>query len=61
MNDYRIVRACPECGALLTIRRNRETRETFLGCSGWPKCTYTEPLPIDVQLRAMGAPTLPGF
>jgi DNA topoisomerase-1 len=34
---------CPECGAPLVIRVSRRGR--FLGCSNYPECTYTQPLP----------------
>ncbi len=52
---------CPECGHDLVIRKNKATKEQFLGCSQWPECTHTEPLPEDVMLRLRGAKTLPGF
>jgi len=35
---------CPECGQPLVIRRGRYGK--FIGCSGWPKCRYTQPIPI---------------
>jgi len=35
---------CPECGEPLVIRRGR--RGKFIGCSGWPKCRYTAPIPL---------------
>lgn len=50
----RIVKACPCCGQTLTIRRNRESGEEFFGCSGYPACTYTEPLPEAIKLRRIG-------
>ncbi|MGB9701293.1 MAG: type I DNA topoisomerase [Candidatus Kapaibacteriota bacterium] len=34
---------CPQCGAPLVIRVSRRGR--FLGCSNYPECTYTQPLP----------------
>ena len=34
---------CPECGGKLVIRVSRKGR--FLGCSNYPTCTHTEPLP----------------
>ncbi len=36
-----IGRDCPECGAQLLIRWGRYGK--FIGCSGFPKCRYTEP------------------
>ncbi|MFB6195596.1 MAG: DNA topoisomerase I, partial [Haloplanus sp.] len=35
---------CPECGEDLVIRRNRQG-SYFIGCDGYPDCTYTLPLP----------------
>jgi DNA topoisomerase I len=35
---------CPECGQPLLIRVGRNGK--FIGCSGFPKCRYTAPLPI---------------
>lgn len=37
-------RTCPECGAVLTRRRNRRTQEEFLGCSTFPRCRFTSPI-----------------
>jgi restriction system protein len=36
---------CPRCGAALVVRRNRRTGEAFLGCSRFPNCRHTQPLP----------------
>lgn len=55
------VRVCDECGADMVIRTNRATQEKFLGCTRYPECMHSEPLPIDQQLRAAGAKGLPGF
>jgi DNA topoisomerase-1 len=35
---------CPECGEPLLYRQGRYGR--FIGCSGYPKCRYTAPIPI---------------
>ena len=35
---------CPECGQPLLFRSGRFGR--FIGCSGWPQCRYTAPVPI---------------
>ncbi len=37
------LRPCPECGKPMEIRRSR--RGMFLGCSAYPDCKGTEPLP----------------
>lgn len=49
-----IVKPCKKCGQSLEIKRNRETGEEFFGCSAWPSCTYTEPLPEAIKLRRQG-------
>ncbi|MBN1659228.1 MAG: type I DNA topoisomerase [Anaerolineae bacterium] len=35
---------CPECGKPLLIRLGRYGK--FIGCSGWPTCRYTQPIPL---------------
>ncbi len=35
---------CPKCGSDLAIRSSK-LGSLFVGCSGWPKCTHTWPLP----------------
>ena len=54
-------RWCPQCRAPLVERTNRATGSTFLGCSEWPDCSFTMPIPTDVLLRRAGAQTLPGM
>ncbi len=36
---------CPKCGKDLQIRASSKTRAMFIGCSGWPDCDVTYPLP----------------
>jgi DNA topoisomerase-1 len=35
---------CPECGKPLLWRRGRFGK--FIGCSGWPECRYSAPIPL---------------
>lgn len=35
---------CPDCSKPLLIRLGRYGR--FIGCSGWPECRYTAPVPL---------------
>lgn len=47
MNDDDItIWDCPEarCKGKLIKRRNKTTGEEFLGCTEYPKCTYTQPM-----------------
>ncbi|VUT27519.1 MAG: Reverse gyrase 1 [Candidatus Syntrophoarchaeum sp. GoM_oil] len=39
-----IVGPCPDCGKDLIIRRSRRGSR-FIGCTGYPDCTYSLPLP----------------
>lgn len=43
---------CPKCGKPLVTRTNRKDESTFLGCSGYPHCRYTEPKKIGHATRA---------
>lgn len=36
---------CPKCGRDLQLRASQKTRGMFIGCSGWPDCDVTYPLP----------------
>ena len=36
---------CPKCGKDLQIRVSAKTRSSFIGCTGWPECDVTFPLP----------------
>ncbi len=36
---------CPKCGRDLQIRAAHRTKSMFIGCSGWPDCDVTYPLP----------------
>ena len=50
---------CPECNQPLSVRTNQNTRKDFLGCTAWPDCHHTEPLPLEMVLRRQGHPELP--
>ncbi|NLX14109.1 MAG: type I DNA topoisomerase [Phycisphaerales bacterium] len=39
--------ACDECGEMMMIREGRSGK--FLGCSKYPKCKFTKPLPPDMS------------
>lgn len=41
----RILGACPDCDANLRIVRAKKSKKRFVGCSGYPECTTTYPLP----------------
>jgi len=56
-----LAHVCPQCRAELVERTNRATGVSFLGCSRWPECEYTTPLPTDIVMRRLGAEPLPGF
>jgi DNA topoisomerase-1 len=37
--------ACPKCGKDLLLKSSAKTRSSFIGCSGWPDCDVTYPVP----------------
>lgn len=39
------VGVCPKSGHDLLVRRSAKTKGVFVGCSGWPDCDVTYPLP----------------
>lgn len=39
------VGACPKCGRDLHLKSSPKTKGQFVGCSGWPECDVTFPLP----------------
>ena len=39
------VGACPVCGRDLLLKSSAKTRSSFFGCSGWPECNVTYPVP----------------
>ncbi|MGI9049326.1 MAG: topoisomerase DNA-binding C4 zinc finger domain-containing protein [Rubrobacteraceae bacterium] len=56
---------CPVSGHDLIIRRSRKSRKRFVGCSGYPDCTVTYPLPqrgdiipLGTQCDACGSPEI---
>jgi DNA topoisomerase-1 len=56
---------CPESSHDLIIRRNRKSRKRFVGCTGYPDCHVTYPLPqrgeiipLGTQCDACGSPEI---
>jgi len=46
---------CPVCGdGMLIVRVNPKTKKRFLGCSNYPKCTNTQPLPQKGGIQPAG-------
>jgi ssDNA-binding Zn-finger/Zn-ribbon topoisomerase 1 len=45
--------SCPICDGKLVRRKNKLTKETFLGCSNYPKCKYTQPNEKEDDLQGM--------
>ncbi|MEM3829294.1 MAG: DNA topoisomerase I [Conexivisphaerales archaeon] len=40
-----IIGKCPKCGSNLVIIKSRKTKKQFIGCSGYPNCSFSLPLP----------------
>ena len=64
LRQQKRVGACPSCGKDLLIRQSRNNKR-FVGCSGYPECTNTSPLPqsgllvtTDEKCSNCGAPAV---
>ncbi len=45
IREDKIVGVCPNCGNQLKVIRSKKTKKRFVGCSNYPECTTTYPLP----------------
>lgn len=44
VEDEQVGRECPKCSKPLFYKRTKKGGSKFIGCSGYPDCTYLEPL-----------------
>ncbi len=51
-DEENVLGKCPECGGDIRIRRGRNGR--FAGCSGYPECRVTYPLPQSGTIEPLG-------
>ena len=51
---------CPN-GHPMVERTNSQSGQEFLGCSQWPECRSTRPIPEYLALKRAGAAELPGL
>ncbi|CAD7771931.1 MAG: DNA topoisomerase 1 [Candidatus Methanoperedenaceae archaeon GB50] len=49
LREDKILGRCPECGNNLTVRRSKRGGR-FVGCTGYPDCTFSLPLPKTGQI-----------
>ncbi len=54
IEDDRILGECPNCGQNLRIIRSKKTKKRFIGCSGYPDCSTTFPLPQYGMIQPIG-------
>ncbi len=52
--DNRRLGTCPKCGGELRIIRSKRTGLLFVGCSNYPKCTNSYPLPHNAKIIKTG-------
>lgn len=50
----KINRSCPECGAVMVMRRNRENGSYFLGCNRYPDCKVTLEIDEPLKMKLLG-------
>jgi ssDNA-binding Zn-finger/Zn-ribbon topoisomerase 1 len=46
--------ACPDCGAMMVVRRNRENGSYFLGCHRYPNCKVTLEIDEPLKMKLLG-------
>lgn len=62
MTGPKVTLRCSECKTGTLVERvNKQNGGHFMGCSDWPECQHTEPVPAYLTLMRQGAATLPGF
>lgn len=50
-----VVGLCPKCGKDMLLRKGKKPGSQFLGCSGYPDCTTSYPLPPSIFGVSMAA------
>jgi ssDNA-binding Zn-finger/Zn-ribbon topoisomerase 1 len=45
---------CPDCGSQLVVRARRCDGKSFIGCSGFPNCSYSSALESEAKLPNTG-------
>jgi DNA topoisomerase I len=54
IKEDRILGTCPDCGSNLRIVKAKKSKKRFVGCSGYPECTTTYPLPQSGSIMPSG-------
>ncbi|RJP32237.1 MAG: DNA topoisomerase I [Actinobacteria bacterium] len=54
IKEDRILGTCPTCGSNLRIVKAKKSKKRFVGCSGYPECTTTYPLPQTGSIMPTG-------
>ncbi len=49
LREDKVIGTCPECGEKLMVRRSKRGGR-FIGCNGYPDCTFSLPLPKSGQV-----------
>jgi DNA topoisomerase-1 len=54
IREDRILGVCPNCESNLRIVKAKKSKKRFVGCSGYPDCTTTYPLPQSGKVMPTG-------
>lgn len=54
IKEDRVLGECPRCGSQLRVVRAKKSKKRFVGCSNYPECTATYPLPQNGNLVPTG-------
>jgi DNA topoisomerase-1 len=53
VDDDAKVGPCPDCGEMLMFKFSPKNKSSFVGCSGYPECSRTYPLPKNTKFEAV--------
>jgi len=54
IREDKIVGECPKCGSPLKIIKAKKSRKRFVGCTNYPECSNSYPLPQYGEIIALG-------
>jgi len=54
IQEDRIIGSCPKCGQELRVIRSKKTKKRFIGCTNYPECSQSYPLPQKGEVISLG-------
>jgi ssDNA-binding Zn-finger/Zn-ribbon topoisomerase 1 len=54
MIGKKTTKSCPDCGAVMVVRKNRQDGTFFLGCNCYPDCKITMKINEEFMMKLQG-------